>query len=245
MARALGLRAIAITDHETTQGVEPAQRAALGTELVVVPGVEISTESSLGEVHILGYWIDPAGGGLEQRLRRLREGRLERAQKMVQKLANLGIPLSWERVRELAAGESVGRPHIARAMVEKGYVESIDQAFVLYIGHDGPAYVPRLRVTPAEAIAMVHRAHGVAVLAHPLQVAALVPSLVPAGLQGLEASYSGYSADEVQYLADIAKQHGLLQTGGSDFHGPGVCGDLGGATASCEVVDEMKAIREG
>ncbi len=244
MARAIGLRAIAITDHETTLGVRPAQEAARGSGLTVVPGVEISTESSLGEVHVLGYFIELDGQGLEDRLRDLREGRLQRAQRMLAKLAAIGLPLSWDRVRELAAGESVGRPHVARAMLEKGYVSTIDEAFALYIGPQGPAYVERMRVTPPEAIGMVRRAHGVPVLAHPLQVVGLVPSLVKAGLQGLETSYTGYSVEEVQYLEAIARQHGLTSTGGSDFHGEGVtCGVLGGATVPFEVVDELRRRR--
>ena len=240
MARALGLRAIAVTDHETTLGAWPAQRAAQGTNLRVVPGVEISAESPQGEIHILGYFVEPDGSGLEDRLRELREARLERAQRMVHKLAALGLPLEWERVRNLAAGESVGRPHIARAMLEKGYVSSLEEAFTLYIGYQGPAYVDRLRVTPAEAIAMIRSARGVAVLAHPLQVSSLVPALARIGLQGLETSYPGYSPEEIRYLGEIADQHGLVQTGGSDFHGPdAACAALGAATAPLETVEQL------
>lgn len=246
MARTIGLRAIAITDHETTLGVVPAQEAAQGTGLTVVPGVEISTESSLGEVHILGYYVEPNGRGLEHRLHELREGRLRRARTMLAKLAALGMPLEWERLRELAAGESVGRPHVARAMLEKGYVSSIDEAFALYLGPQGPAFVERMKVAPTEAMAMIRRAGGVPVLAHPLQVVALVPSLVKAGLQGLEASYTGYSAEEVQFLIDIARQHGLVPTGGSDFHGAGVTvGELGAATVPFETVLELRDRRPG
>mgnify|MGYP003882781277 CR=1 FL=1 len=246
MARTIGLRAIAITDHETTLGVHPAQRAARGTGLIVVSGVEISTESTLGEVHILGYFVEPNGNGLEARLRQLREGRIERAQRMLAKLAALGMPLNWERVRELAAGESVGRPHIARAMLEQGYVSSIDEAFALYLGSQAPAYVARMRVTPAEAIRLIRQAKGVPVLAHPLHVNGLVPSLVKLGLQGLETSYTGYSPEEVHYLEEIARQHGLVPTGGSDFHGTDVtCGELGGATTPFATVELLRRRRPG
>ena len=245
MARALGLCAIAITDHESTLGVGPAQRAAEGTELLIVPGVEISAESSLGEVHILGYFVEPEGNGLARRLHELREARVGRARKMVDKLAALGLPLSWERVRELAGGESVGRPHIARALLERGYVSSIEEAFALYIGSKGPAYVDRMRVTPAEAINLIRQAQGVPVLAHPLQIAGVVPSLVQMGLQGMETSYSGYSAEEVRYLEEIARQYGLVTTGGSDYHGPDVPIALGEATAPCETVELLRQRKPG
>jgi 3',5'-nucleoside bisphosphate phosphatase len=244
MARTLGLRAIAITDHETTLGVAPAQRAAAGTDLLVVSGVEISVESPQGEIHILGYLIEPNGHDLEKRLGELREGRLARAHRMLNKLANLGMPLSWERLKQLAAGDSVGRPHVARAMLEKGYVTSIDEAFNLYIGTGAPAYVERLRVAPSEAIALIRNAGGVPVLAHPLQVNSAVPALVQAGLQGLETCYTGYSPDEVQFLDALAHQYGLLTTGGSDFHGPNTAGGaLGEATAPFETIAALYARR--
>lgn len=239
MARTLGLRAIAITDHETTLGVQPAQRAAEGSELCVVPGVEISTEARLGELHMLGYLIEP-GGELEDRLRKLREGRLQRARRMVDRLAALGMPLSWERVRELAVGDSVGRPHIARALVEQGYVAHVEEAFSLYIGSGRPAYVPRRRVTPVEAMRMICSARGVPVLAHPLYAVGAIPELAKAGLQGLETHYPGYTDEEVRLLSQIARRHGLVETGGSDFHGPDVSSiELAAATIPYEAVREL------
>lgn len=242
MARTLGLRAIAVTDHETTLGAWPASRAAANTGLVVVPGVEISTESPQGEIHVLGYFLEPNGHGMEERLAELRDARVGRARRILAKLAALGMPLSWERVRELAAGDSVGRPHIARAMVEKGYASSIEQAFALYIGSQGPAYVDRLRVSPGEAIALIRGALGVPVIAHPLQVSAIVPSLAEAGLQGIEIYYPGYSADEVRFLEELAGRYGLVRTGGSDFHGPCIAGGaLGETTAPFAAVAALRA----
>jgi len=242
MARTLGLCAIAITDHETTLGAWPAIRAATGTGVVVVPGVEISTESSQGEIHILGYFVEPNGQGMEERLAELRDARVGRARRMLAKLAALGMPLSWERVRELAAGDSIGRPHIARAMVERGYVSSIEEAFALYIGSQGPAYVDRLRVPPTDAISLIRGAHGVPVFAHPLQATAILPSLVDAGLQGLEVYYPGYSPEEVHFLEDLADRYGLVRTGGSDYHGPRIAGGtLGEATAPFAAVAELRA----
>ena len=244
MARALGLRAIAITDHDSTLGIPPAEKAARGTGLEVVPGVEISAESAVGEVHILGYFVKPEADGMEAKLRQVREARLERARRIVARLAALGIPVDWERVRELAAGESVGRPHVARAMVERGYVSSTDEAFALYLASGRPAYVPRLKVTPPEAIAWIRSARGVPVLAHPLQATDLVPALRKAGLEGLEASYTGYSPEEVRYLTDLAARYGLVATGGSDFHGPDMaCGELGAATTPYATVEELRRRR--
>ncbi len=241
MAQSLGLCAIAITDHESTSGVAPALQAAAGTGLTVVPGVEISTESALGEVHMLGYFVEPGTAALEARLQEIREARVRRAQGMVEKLADLGMPLRWEHVRELAGGESVGRPHIARAMVEQGYVSSTDEAFALYIGSGGPAYVSRLKVAPEEAMDLIQGAGGVPVLAHPLQATDLVPALVKAGLQGLEASYTGYSPEEVRFLEGLCRRYGLVATGGSDFHGPDlVCGVMGQATTAFETVAQLR-----
>lgn len=194
---------------------------------------------------MLGYFLEPSGNGLEERLRKLREGRVERARRMLDKLAALGLPLEWERVRQLAAGESVGRPHVARAMVEKGYVSSMDEAFALYIGSNGPAYVARLRVTPAEAIAMIRHAHGVPVLAHPLRVSDIAAPLKKVGLQGLEATYPGYTPEEVRYLQQAARQNGLVATGGSDFHGADVMAvELGAATVPFETVEELRQRRK-
>lgn len=244
MARAMGLRAIAITDHESTLGIAAAQRAARGANLEVVPGVEISAESHSGEVHVLGYFVEPEANGLEERLSQVREARLARARRIVERLAALGMPLDWERVRQLAAGESVGRPHLARAMVERGYVSSVDEAFALYLASGRPAYVPRLKVSPAEAMAWITRAKGVPVLAHPLQIADLVPALRKAGLQGLEANYPGYSPEEVRYLTGLAQRYGLVVTGGSDFHGLDlVCGELGAATTDYATVEQLRRRR--
>ncbi len=184
-----GLVAIALTDHDTVAGVEEAQRAAQGTGLEVIPGVEINSEGEWGDLHFLGYYVDPHDRFLRERLEAMREARLGRARKMVRKLAQMGMPLDWEEVRALAGGESVGRPHIARALLQRGYIASTQEAFDRYIGNDGPAYVPRLRLTPPEVIEAIHRAGGVAVLAHPAHsgVVDRIPEFVALGLQGVEA----------------------------------------------------------
>lgn len=218
----LGLACIAITDHDTTDGIEEALAAAANTMLQVIPGVEISADTPHSEVHILGYYVAHKEGSFQARLAPFRDSRVSRAQLMVAKLARMGFPLDWSRVQEIAGVGTVGRPHVARAMVEKGYVRSIDEAFDRYIHRNGPAYVDRLRVSPLEAIRLILEADGIPVLAHPLYVSHLVPELAQHGLAGLEVYYPGYAPDETSLLLDLANKYGLLTTGGSDFHGQDV-----------------------
>ncbi len=218
-----GLSVIALTDHDTTEGVAEALAAAAGTSLEVIPGVEVNSEGDWGDLHFLGLYVDPANPFLNERLRAIREARLGRAQRMVERLAEIGLPLQWEEVQALAGGESVGRPHIARALLNRGYISSIAEAFERYIGREGPAYVPRLRLTPPEVIEAIHRAGGIAVLAHPAASGAVdqIPQFVEYGLEGLEVYYPDHSPRDVALLLDLCRQYDLLATGGSDFHSPG------------------------
>lgn len=222
-AAKLGLAVIAITDHDTIAGVGAAMAAAEAVGgIEVIPGVEINTDVPHGEVHILGYFIDREDAELARRLEHLRASRVARARGMVAKLAALGIAISFERVSELAAGGTIGRPHVAQAIVEAGYVSSPTEAFAHYIGRDGPAYVEREKILPEDAVGLVARASGLPVLAHPSDIANLedlLPRLVESGLVGLEAYYSGYSADTTDYLLGLARKHDLIATGGSDYHG--------------------------
>jgi hypothetical protein len=242
-ALALGLSVIAITDHDTTDGIEEALEAAKGTGLEVIPGVEISTDVPQTEVHILGYYVAYKEQALREKLTLFRKSRLGRAQKMVAQLARMGLPLEWERVQQIAAGAAVGRPHIARAMLEKGYVSSLSEAFGLYIGRNGPAYVERHKLSPVEAVQIVLAADGIPVLAHPLHVNHLVPELVEHGLAGLEAYYTGYTPEETDFLLDLATKYGLLVTGGSDFHGDDGWPEnkLGGVMTPWAVVESLRA----
>ncbi len=218
-----GLHYIGLTDHDTTGGIPEALDAAWGTPLTVMPGVEISTETDgPNEVHILGYCIDHQSKSLQERLTRLRESRYERAHKMLDLLEQNGCPVSWQQVSSLAGTGSIGRPHIAQAMVQARYVESVEMAFQRYLGRGAPAYVPRAKLLPAEAIQLVLEAGGVPVLAHPSRIMEQVPALVRAGLQGIEAYYYGYPEPEVAYILGIAEKHGLIVTGGTDFHGVGI-----------------------
>jgi len=213
------LACIAITDHDTTDGIEEALVAATDTKLQVIPGVEISTDIPRSEVHILGYYVAYQEPSFQARLALFRESRLNRAQRMIAKLARMGLPLDWRRIRQIAGAATVGRPHIARAMLEKGYVSSIDEAFDRYINRNGPAYVERIKVSPPEAVQLILDAGGIPVLAHPLYESHLVPDLARHGLAGLEAYYTGYTPDETRFLLDLAAKYDLLVTGGTDFHG--------------------------
>ncbi len=222
-AAKLGLSIIAITDHDSIDGIMLALTAARHFPgLKVIPGVEISTDVPQGEVHVLGYFIDFSDGGLKSTLERFRNSRQGRAKGMVDKLSDLGIQIDWQRVKEIAGAGSIGRPHIARALLEKGYISSFKEAFTKYIGRDGPAYVEREKMTPAEAVNLVIRSDGLPVLAHPFTAngtEALIVELKEAGLVGIEAHYDGYTAEEREQLVGLAAKHGLIATGGSDYHG--------------------------
>ncbi len=223
MAAELGLIAMAITDHDTLDGI-PEALAAAGQypAMAVIPGIEINTDVSTGEAHVLGYFIDCDHREMQSTLQRLRESRQERGQKMLAKLERLGVHLDWERVKEIAGPGSIGRPHIAQAMLEKGYIANIKEAFVKYIGWGGPAYVEREKITPAEATELILRAGGLPVLAHPLTISEperMIAELKQHGLLGIEAYYNNYDSDDVSRLLELAAKYDLMATGGSDFHG--------------------------
>lgn len=241
-----GLRVIALTDHDTTDGVAEAMAAAASIEVeppLVIPGVEISTDvPGQYEIHIIGYYVDLDNSALQKRLSGMRESRLNRARAIWERLNELGHPVSWERVLALAGDGAVGRPHIAQALVEAGYAESVTDAFQKYIGRSGQAYIPRPKITPEEAIRLIRDAGGVPVLAHPDHVIERIPALVQAGLMGLEAYYNGYAKVQIAFLKRLARKHGLIVTGGSDFHGPEVTEsiELGSTFVPYEVVASLQ-----
>lgn len=222
LARERGLEVIAITDHDSVGGISEAlETADQWPGIVVIPGVEINTDLASGELHMLGYFIDYQDADLALALEKIRESRVGRAQKMVEKLKVLGMPVEWSRVQEMAHGESICRPHIAQALVEKGFVGSEHEAFDKYIGRDGPAYVEREKVQPADAVRIIKAAKGLPVLAHPADIKdlnSLIIDLKNAGLVGLEAYYGQYDANTVKRMVRFANEHGLLTTGGSDYH---------------------------
>ncbi|MBI4236363.1 MAG: PHP domain-containing protein [Chloroflexi bacterium] len=250
-AAAAGLRIIALTDHDSTDGLGEAQEAARAhPRLVLIPGVEFSTDVAQGEVHILGYFIQVQAPGLQAALASFRDDRVGRARRMVERLAALGMPLQWERVLEIAGEGSIGRPHIAQALVEAGHVPSVRAAFDRLLGRNGPAYVERAKMLPSEAIALVLRAGGLAVLAHPREspdLDRLVPELAAAGLAGMEVYYGLYPPEERARLLALARRYDLLPTGGSDYHGPGLAAEcpLGGAEVPLAVGEALLARRSG
>lgn len=222
LAAEIGLDVIAITDHDTVNGVAPALAAARKLpSITVIPGVEINTDVPRGEVHVLGYFIDYVDHTLAASLHRLRDSREGRAQKMISKLGELGMKIDWQRVQVLAQGGSIGRPHVAKALLEGGYVSSEREAFDKYIGRDGPAYVDREKLLPADAVKLIVDARGLPVLAHPADIYnldRLVIDLKAAGMVGIEVYYGDYSADVINRLLAVARQYNLMPTGGTDYH---------------------------
>jgi predicted metal-dependent phosphoesterase TrpH len=239
-AASQGIKVLAITDHDTTEGIPPALVEAKRWDITVVPGVEVSTISGRQEIHLLGYFVALDNPELQALLARTREARRERAQKMLVRLANLGLPVEWERVLEFSGGSgSIGRPHVAATLLEAGHVTSYDEAFNLWIGRDCPAYVERYKLSPEEAIRLIRGSGGLAVLAHPyiyrregackssLELGRWLPRLREAGLSGIEVYYPNYPRRASRKLLVMAAQYRLLITGGSDFHGSVLGNGLG------------------
>lgn len=218
----------ALTDHDSTEGLDEAVAAAdAHPALRIVPGIEISASHptrSDSDVHVLGYFVDRYDAALQRQLAALREEREERGLRMVANLERLGYPLDWERVREIAAGASIGRPHIAHALVERGYLTYYKDAFNGLLNNGGEAFVGRTGVTLEDAACTIRGAGGAAVLAHPLYVEeyeAIVPRLPDMGIVGIEAHYANFSEEEQRLLFGLAERYGLLPCGGSDYHAMG------------------------
>ncbi|MFN8530275.1 MAG: PHP domain-containing protein [Anaerolineae bacterium] len=241
LARDRRLNYLAITDHDTTDGVTEAQAAAQVSadhpELanpIVIPGIELSAEDVDGDVHMLGYYLHIDNTALQTRLSKFRQDRAERARKMVEKLNGLGMEITFERVLEIAAGSgkrrgAIGRPHVARAMIEKGYADSIPDAFNRYLNPGAPGYVARERLSPEGAIALIHESGGAAVLAHPAKLKdyhAMIKRLAAVGLDGVEVVHPSSDERTRLDLRGLAAQHNLLMTGGSDFHNTAEDGSL-------------------
>ena len=224
LAAARGVRVFALTDHDSTEGIVEARAAATKHEgFVLIPGVELSTDIEGEEVHILGYFDFDVltNAELQEELARFRAGRFERGRLMTEKLTELGLPVSWERVLEIAGEASVGRPHVAQTLVEAGHVATLNEAFERYIGRDGPAYVEREKMTPREAVETLVRFGAPPILAHPRYMKnpdAVIPELIAAGLVGMEVYYKDSDEALVARMAAIAKRHGILPLGGSDYH---------------------------
>ena len=259
-AAALGLGAVAVTDHDTLAGLDEAEAAGRALGVEIVRGCEISTRCGPGEVHIVGLWTPREAARLkplEENLARVREGRMVRNRRMAERLAGLGLPVTWEAVLEAAGGGVVGRPHFAALLCRLGVCSSPREAFARYLGRGGAAYVPRELPEPAEAVAWLSAAGATVCLAHPGLIRCdaealghLVKSLVPHGLNAIEAYHSEHSAADERACVDLARRYGLLLSGGSDYHGaakPGV--ELGrgrgGLRVSLVVLEKLGAGRRG
>lgn len=244
------LTVIALADHDTVNGIVPALEAAKNFPgLKVIPAVELSTDVPTGEVHVLGYFIDYTDRDLLTTLERMRNSRRERAQKMIAKLKNLGMPVEWERVQQIAGTGSIGRPHIAQAMLEKGYITSVKESFAKYLGWGKPAYVEREKMTPVESVKLILRANGLPVLAHPLTIddpEAVIIELKGAGLIGIEAYYDSCTPEEIRNVIRMAQRHGLIATGGSDYHGLDNNTEtmIGGADVPMKSAEQLIALAE-
>jgi 3',5'-nucleoside bisphosphate phosphatase len=247
-AARLGLEAVGIADHDTIAGIEPALAAGRDAGIIVVPAVEINTDFGSNEMHILGYYIDCASQSLNENLGRLRAGRLERGRMIVEKLNEIGLNISMDRVEEIAGGGAVGRPHIARALVEAGYVRSLNSAFGKYLVRGTPSYVPRYKLTPFQAVDIVLQAGGVPVMAHPgtNKHDEMIQQLVDAGLLGLEVYHSDHSSFQAKHYLKIAEKFNLIPTAGSDSHGPNNVKTIhiGHVTCDISIVHRLQAASE-
>ena len=246
-AHEVGLRILALTDHDSTAGLEEAAEAAQRLHIELIPGIELNSDVGDDEVHVLGYFLEYQRPAFQATLKVLRDARVRRGERMVELLNEQGVHISWEHVRELAQG-SVGRPHVARALLDAGYVSSIGEAFDKYIGKHSPAYVPRYKLTPRDAVRLIASANGLAVMAHPITLPGLdelrcwLPELCAAGMVGLETYYGPYTPEEEQALRALADEYGLIPTGGTDYHGPGIHPTpLGGRFVPAEAVERLQA----
>jgi predicted metal-dependent phosphoesterase TrpH len=245
-AAQVGISTLAITDHDSTEALPEALPVAQELGIRLIPGVEFGTNWQDAEVHMLGYFFDPNHPQMRQTLASLREGRRDRGRLMVEKLNALGLSdVTWERVEQIAAGGSVGRPHVAQALIERGHATTVNDAFDRYLGRGKPAYVERTQITPEDCIALVHSAGGVVSLAHPswvTDVEKLLPTLVEAGLDGIETYYGLYTPEQIAWLESLARQYNLVPTGGTDFHGhEGLLhADLGSISVPPECLAELE-----
>ncbi|HEU5374439.1 MAG TPA: PHP domain-containing protein [Ktedonobacteraceae bacterium] len=254
LAHEAGLRVLALTDHDTTNGIAEAAEAARALHIEFIPGIELNTDIGGGEVHVLGYFPEFERPAFQTVLTTLRDARERRGQRMVEQLNKHGIAISWARVRAIAQG-AVGRPHVARALLEAGYVQSIGEAFDKYIGKGGIGYVPRYHLTSVDAVRLIDSANGLPVIAHPLNLPGLtklreeLPDLCAAGMVGLETYYGPYTPEDERELLALANEYHLIPTGGTDFHGPGIHPTpLGGRYVPYEAVEslqELAAQRQG
>ena len=241
--RTIGLEAFAITDHDTLEGYRRVVAVIRSDDPELIPGVELSVATDNGDMRLLAYLVDPDHDELTSALDRFCEERNSRGRRMVEKLNELGVTLSFDAVESRSAGTAIGRPHIAEAMVESGLVKTFEEAFRKYIGNNCPAYIPKSKLGPKEAIDLIHRAHGVAVLAHPFinDMHRHVESLAQMQLDGLEVYHYSHGKQKNKELKRLARRYNLLPSGGSDFHGRHEHeGEIGADQVPVEYLDNLK-----
>jgi predicted metal-dependent phosphoesterase TrpH len=243
-AYASGIDAIAITDHDNVAAIDEAVEWGRSVGIFVVPGVELSITFGQKDIHLLAYFIDHRNEKLLEYLTFFRQERLKRAERMVAKLNKINVPLKLEAVLEQAGAGSVGRPHIAHALVEEGLTDSYHEAFEKYIGWGGPAYEKKFQLTPPEAFRLVNSVGGLSFFAHPGRYTNETESLelIKLGLDGIEVIHPSHNENQTQYYREIAHQYFMLESGGSDFHGGRGTDDsiFGAYTVPMEFVEAMR-----
>jgi predicted metal-dependent phosphoesterase TrpH len=240
-----GVRVLAVTDHDSTEGLaEAITEAQSHPPLVIVPGIEINCDVEGAEIHILGYGMDYEAAWFREFCARQRAERRARVHRMADRLRALGMPIDPDDVFAIVQEGSAGRPHVAQVMVARGYVKTVREAFDKYLGSGKPAHVPRVKLTPADAVRLIRRAGGAPVFAHPglADRDELIPDLIAAGLMGIESYYPEHSAAQTASYVQTCRDHGLVPTGGSDFHGPRVrAGSIGIPSVPMIVWEELRA----
>jgi predicted metal-dependent phosphoesterase TrpH len=220
-AKEKGLRAVAVTDHDSVGGVAEAMAVGVELEVEVISGVELSVSDGVSDIHVLGYFVDHSDEYFVSELERFKAARLERVKKILAKLKQLEVDIELESVLKIAENGALGRPHVAEALLDSGYVDTFEEAFRRYIGHRSPAYVPKLLLSPKDAFRLVEKAGGISALAHPgtVQRDDLIPEFVELGMKAIEVWHPKHDRGAVKYYMEIAKRYGLAVTGGSDSHG--------------------------
>jgi predicted metal-dependent phosphoesterase TrpH len=245
LAAGQGLAAVAICDHDTTDGLDEAIEEAQTAGIEVVPSVEINTDVGFTELHVLGYFIDHRNEVLRQALVFLRDARERRGRQMVAQLQRIGVPVTFEQVLHMSGGGAIGRPHVARALVSAGVAPDINQAFAKYLVRGAPGYVERVRFSPAEAVRLILESGGVPGIAHPAKIGNenLWIDLIPHGLRAIEVLHPDHSVTDVRRYQRAARKRGLLPTGGSDYHGP-ASGRLSVLGEPCVPLSWVDALRK-
>lgn len=247
LAKELNLSALSIADHDTVNGYELAKEKAEELGIELIPAVELSIAYKKLDFHLLGYLIDYQDTAFKKKIESFRRERLIRGEKMVEKLNELGVDLRIDTVKTIAKDASVGRPHLADALLKEEYVKSYNEAFARYLGYHAPAYVPKKYLTPQEGIELIHKVKGLAILAHPgtSHRDELLPEFMEMGIDGIEAYHSQYDRFQTNHYVSWAKKYGLIYTGGSDCHGRGETILIGKDKVPYRCVEMLKEAKKG